>query len=85
MIWTRATLPRIRYDRLMAFGWKILLPLALMVIFFTAVGIVLEMLWLIPVISIVGFLVVATLTTRIGQSSSNRISRDRLESSIQRR
>lgn len=85
MIWTRATLPRIRYDRLMAFGWKILLPLALMVIFFTAVGIVLEMLWLIPVLSIVGFLVVATLTTRIGQSSSNRISRDRLESSIQRR
>ncbi|RPI73154.1 MAG: NADH-quinone oxidoreductase subunit NuoH [Geobacteraceae bacterium] len=85
MIWTRATLPRIRYDRLMAFGWKILLPLALMVIFFTAVGIVLEMLWLIPVLSIAGFLVVATLTTRIGQSSSDRISRDRLESSIQRR
>jgi NADH-quinone oxidoreductase subunit H len=85
MIWTRATLPRIRYDRLMAFGWKILLPLALMVIFFTAVGIVLEMLWLIPVLSIAGFLVVATLTTRIGQSSSDRISRDRLESSTQRR
>jgi NADH-quinone oxidoreductase subunit H len=41
MIWVRATWPRIRYDRLMSFGWKILLPLALAVVFITAVGIVL--------------------------------------------
>jgi len=27
-IWLRATFPRIRYDRLMTFGWKVLVPLA---------------------------------------------------------
>lgn len=27
-IWLRATFPRIRYDRLMTFGWKLLVPLA---------------------------------------------------------
>jgi NADH-quinone oxidoreductase subunit H len=41
MIWVRATLPRIRYDRLMAFGWKIMLPAALLNVFVTAVIIVL--------------------------------------------
>ena len=41
MIWMRATLTRIRYDRLMAFGWKILLPLSLALIFVTACGILL--------------------------------------------
>jgi NADH-quinone oxidoreductase subunit H len=58
MIWVRATLPRIRYDRLMAFGWKILLPLSLALIFLTATGILLAQQvnpifrWAIPLFSL---------------------------------
>jgi NADH-quinone oxidoreductase subunit H len=36
-IWIRATLPRLRYDQLMSFGWKILLPLATLNILVTAI------------------------------------------------
>jgi len=41
-LWVRATLPRFRYDRLMAFGWKILLPASLLNVVVTAVIVVLR-------------------------------------------
>jgi len=59
MIWVRATWPRIRYDRLMALGWKVLLPLSIALVVITAFGILLadqlgsRYLWTIPVLSLV--------------------------------
>ena len=59
MIWIRATWPRIRYDRLMAFGWKVLLPLSLVIAFISAAGVLLAeeihplWIWSIPVVSVI--------------------------------
>lgn len=58
MIWVRASWPRIRYHRLMDFGWKVLLPLAVVMVFITAVGILLAqevhplLIWLSPILSL---------------------------------
>jgi NADH-quinone oxidoreductase subunit H len=41
-IWVRGTLPRFRYDQLMAFGWKVLLPLAIANLVVTALIVALK-------------------------------------------
>lgn len=81
MIWVRATWPRIRYDRLMSFGWKILLPLSLAIAFITATGILLAdvlnnqlFFWSIPVVSIIALLVaVAFIYRDLRRKSHGRI------------
>lgn len=40
IIWIRGTLPRLRYDRLMDFGWKLMLPLGLLTVGLTALYVV---------------------------------------------
>lgn len=81
MIWVRATWPRIRYDRLMAFGWKVLLPLSLILAFITAVGILLTdllgnplIIWGVPVLSIICALVaVAFIYRDLRRKSHGRV------------
>ena len=74
MIWIRATWPRIRYDRLMMLGWKVLLPLSIAVVVVTAFGILLAdqlgsiYIWTIPLMS----LFVAGVTVLLVNSSLRR-------------
>ncbi len=81
MIWIRATWPRIRYDRLMAFGWKVLLPLSLVTVFITAAGILLAQelnnqmyIYSIPVLSIISAMIAVALIFRsLRRKSDGRI------------
>ena len=41
-IWIRGTLPRFRYDQLMAFGWKVLFPIAVANVLVTSLIVALQ-------------------------------------------
>jgi len=41
-IWVRGTFPRMRYDHIMKFGWKVLFPLALLNVLATALVVALR-------------------------------------------
>jgi NADH-quinone oxidoreductase subunit H len=44
-VWMRGTLPRFRYDQLMSFGWKLLLPLSILNVIITSFVILAKMTW----------------------------------------
>jgi NADH-quinone oxidoreductase subunit H len=58
VIWVRWALPRLRSDQLMEFGWKVLIPSAILNMFLTALGIVTNIFVLIvlQVVMLVGFI-----------------------------
>lgn len=73
-IWLRATLPRIRYDRLMRLGWQTLLPLAVLNIIITAVCVAFGWPWWVNFlldIAVIGAVIL--FQRRIVQSSSQTV------------
>jgi NADH-quinone oxidoreductase subunit H len=65
VVWVRWALPRLRVDQLMEFGWKLLIPAAILNMFMTAFGIVTNVYVLVAlqIVMLVGFLMIIS---RIG-------------------
>ena len=75
VFWIRGTLPRLRIDQLMAFAWKIMVPLSFLTVVMTAVYLFYDWpAWTLTLMSLAGLLIVGVVIYRKMMGPANRVA-----------
>jgi len=75
VFWIRGTLPRLRIDQLMAFAWKVMVPLSFLTVVMTAVYLFYDWpAWTLTLMSLAGLVIVGVVIYRKMMGPANRVA-----------